>query len=186
MNKASKVALLNRYMDGKDNADAAVLASVFAENAIVTFDIKTPIIQFPDSISGNKNIAKVMFGDFHHLFEQVKSYYLNDDFDSSEQAQECCITAQKWLVSMQERESGNSRFGTGSYDWQFEQVGNEWVVKRLHIVIEAMVSFSDDDGLLVQLQQQLNRYPWAEQTQVFELLRRPSALSEISDYLKAK
>jgi hypothetical protein len=72
--------LLENYIKGKDNNDPCLLKSIFANNAKVTFDIKTPNINFPAEIFGNESISKKLFEDFHQHFDQIKSYYLCDDF----------------------------------------------------------------------------------------------------------
>lgn len=180
--KHEAIDVLNAYMLGKDTNQPGVLATMFAEDAVVSFDIKPSIIQFPDQIVGREAIANTMFGDFHQLFTDVKSYYLSDDFPHLAENQ---INNQKWLVAMKERDSGNHRIGTGTYDWLFEFSDSAWRVKRVHIVIEEMVSFANDKShWLTHLQQQLHRYPWATQQEAAAQVADQSELQGVYRYLQ--
>ena len=97
MNELDVKDVLSRYMDGKDNIKPDVLQTSFSVDGIVTFEINTPNISFPDEIVGNRRISEVMFGDFHELFGQVKSYYLDQDFSL---LNACKVVNQHWLVSV--------------------------------------------------------------------------------------
>jgi len=180
MNKQDAIDVLNRYMDGKDNVKKDILKSAFSEDGKVTFDIRVKNINFPDELNGNEQIASEMFGDFHDAFSDVKSYYLDQDFYDLDQHR---VVNQHWLVSMKERESGNTRIGSGLYNWYFKKDANGWVVSHVHIVIEHMVSFDNQNEWLSQLQQKLADYPWASKTEVVDCLNQCSELASISAYL---
>ena len=76
MSKSIFKHLLNQYFEGKDNNIPAVIESIFSEQAVVTFDIDTDVIEFPAKIVGAKTIAEEMFASFHDDFEKVRSYYV--------------------------------------------------------------------------------------------------------------
>lgn len=178
------VAVLNQYMYGKDTNQPLELEKAFTDDAVVTFDIKPSNIYFPPEISGHKKISETMFGDFHHQFSNIKSYYLNDDFSDLQESQ---VTKQKWLVSMKERETGLNRLGTGSYHWLFESTPDGWKIKRAHIVIAEMLSFSHTDEKWMEgFQSHLTKYPWASLDGVVELLSQEKQLSTIVHFLEQK
>jgi len=181
MNKQDAIDVLNRYMDGKDNVKKDVLKSAFSNDGKVTFDIRVENINFPDELNGNEQIASEMFGDFHDAFSQVKSYYLDQDFIELDQHR---VVNQHWLVSMKERDSGNTRIGSGLYNWYFQKDDvNGWVISHVHIVIQHMVSFDNQTEWLSKLQYKLTDYPWANKNEVVECLNECSELAPISTYL---
>ncbi len=181
MNELDVKDVLSRYMDGKDNIKPDVLQTSFSVDGIVTFEINTPNISFPDEIVGNRRISEVMFGDFHELFGQVKSYYLDQDFSL---LNACKVVNQHWLVSMREKATGNTRVGSGTYNWLFEKKNQRWTIKRVHIVIDHMVSFEDNSGWLDRLQSELSDYPWAEKPTMMGLISSQPELGNILEYLK--
>lgn len=180
MNVDDAVAVLNRYMNGKDNVIPTLLEQTFGEGGLVTFDVKPTNIFFPEKIEGNKEIASQMFGDFHDAFTQVKSYYLDMPVD---QLSQNSVKSQPWLVSMKERDSGNTRIGVGQYHWNFEREGERWVVSHVHIVIEYMISFNDDTDWLRHFQFRQSRYPWAALSDVLSLVSEKSELRDVQQYL---
>ncbi len=181
MNKDNAVDVLNRYMDGKDNVKPDTLLKTFSEDGEVTFEIKPTNISFPEILKGNKTISTEMFGDFHHAFEKVKSFYLDQDF---KELNEQRVTNQHWLVSMKERETGKTRIGTGQYHWQFETSETQgWVVKHVHIVIAHMISFDDESNWLERVQETLTDYPWADKEVVINCLAERPELKTVSQYL---
>lgn len=181
MNANDARFLLERYMDGKDNIKADVLESVFSQNADVVFDIKPSNIYFPEIITGAKNISIEMFGEFHDKFKDVKSYYIDSDINKlySKKA----VKNQRWLVTMIERETLNTRVGSGYYNWFFTEE-EKVKVARLEITILDMVSFSaNESNWLAKLQSNLLDYPWVSSIDPFKAFEQYSELNNINQFI---
>ncbi|GAA6169958.1 hypothetical protein [Sessilibacter corallicola] len=183
MNANNARFLLEQYMNGKDNVKPNVLESVFTKHADVVFDIKPNNIYFPDVLTGAKNISTEMFGEFHDKFKDVKSYYVDSDVESL--LDKKAIKQQRWLVTMTERETSNTRIGAGYYSWYFMEEGTDIKVGRLEITILEMVSFAaEEDNWLTNLQSNLLDYPWVSSCDPFKTFERYSELETIDRFIK--
>jgi len=176
--------LLEQYFKGKDFNIPCVIEEIFTKDGVVTFDINTEVINFPNKIVGASNISEQMFADFHDNFEQVVSYYVLDDDSILEHDS---INGLHWIVVMREQKSGLIRVGTGYYNWQFTQHSElqdeQWLISLLHVHINKMIVFTEPrEGWLNQVQSTLNS-SWVSYESVIGALFDVAELHEVCDYL---
>ncbi len=171
--------ILDLYIKGKDQGKYLLLEDIYSEEAMVLFEIASDSISFPEKISGNKEIARVLSKDFSHRFREVRTYYLSQPASDTED-----ILQQHWLVAMQDSNSGETRVGAGYYNWKFSATCTPLKIAEHKIYIHDMISIADDRmSELKRIQGNLN-YPWAQKQDVLETLKSNVALAEIWDFLK--
>ena len=134
----SSIDILKEYIKGKDDDKYQILEHIYEQNAKVQFEIKSKHISFPDEISGNIEIAKVLSTDFNQKYKFVKTYYLSYPEPSQKE-----IFNQKWLVVMRDIQFGSTRVGTGYYNWQLAGFDNELKVMEHKIYIHEMLELED-------------------------------------------
>lgn len=165
--EAEIFALLESYVEGKDRNRPGVIEGIYAPDAVVTFDIRTPRITFPPEIRGSACIARILSADFNRRFSSPRTYYLKGPRggrgDNS-------VRGQPWLVIMQEASTGLINVGWGTYDWFFEPPHVEsdppWQIRRHHISIWEMVSPEDPDIRDPKDLQHPLSYPWPAEEEV--------------------
>lgn len=151
-------ALLEAYVDAKDNNRPQRIHDVFAPEAELVFSLATANIAFPPRVAGADAIAKTLVTDFGARYTQCRTYYVCDALAP----QSGRIEALPWLVVMREPEAGALRIGHGVYDWTFAAgvADAEIRVTRFHIQIARMDVIADHDArLLAQVHERLT-YPW--------------------------
>lgn len=174
--------VLETYFDGKDFNQPKVLRTAFANHGVVKFTIDAEIIEFPSEIRGGDLIAKTLFEDFHKQFVDVRSYYITDELG---ELSDGVIKGLHWLVVMKERQTGNLRVGTGSYDFTFvHEAFLGWRIDELKIHIQEMVSLADAGEGVRSLQGALS-YPWTPGVQALSALDQVRGLEGIRTYLAA-
>jgi hypothetical protein len=184
MSKSIFKHLLNQYFEGKDNNIPAVIESIFSEQAIVTFDIDTDVIEFPAKIVGAKAIAEEMFASFHDDFEKVRSYYvIEPDAASGLLLEQNPIRGIKWLVLMREQSSKLIRVGSGYYNWSFGQSEKTWKIDALHVHIHAMKVFEEPHKAWLDDAQNQFSESWLNYDQAIDYLSQVKDLDGICDYL---
>lgn len=176
--------LLEQYFKGKDSNIPEVIRNIFAQDAVVTFDIETDVINFPSKIIGAEQISALMFADFHEKFEQIRSYYVFNDHTVLDNRK---INGMNWLVIMRERGSKLLRVGTGYYDWSFEKQDGPrlmpWAIQSLHIRIENMVVFNEPiPNWFNQTQRSLDT-SWVTTAEALEALKGIEVLQPVRTYL---
>lgn len=170
--------LLESYIEGKDADKYQILESIYSENAIVEFEIASRHISFPEKITGNREIARVLSKDFNKKYQQVRTYYLSKPTNRSGN-----IYFQKWLVVMRDITTDATRIGTGYYDWEFSVVDMKLKIFKHKIYIHEMLSV--DDSQMVELERIQNEltYPWVKEHTAKEVLSVNAALGVITRYL---
>lgn len=151
-------ALLDAYIDAKDNNRPQRIHDVFAPDAELVFSLATANITFPSRVTGADAIAKTLVIDFGARYSRCRTYYVCDAL----QPRNGSIAALPWLVVMREPEAGTLRIGHGVYDWTFSPAVGEAEprVTRFHIQIARMDVIADGDArLLAQVHERLS-YPW--------------------------
>ena len=173
--------ILEDYLVGKDSNFTEIFKFIFAKNATVTFDIKTPLMAFPEKIIGNEAISNSMFKDFHTIFYDVRSYYINTPLN----LQNNSIHDQKWLVTMNERMTSRTRVGTGTYRWTFVEKGRgNWVIQNLHIIIQEMISFIPNESKwLSNIHHEFTDYPWVNHEQAIQYLSHEPSLERVITFI---
>lgn len=173
----SSLNILEKYVEGKDEDAYQILEDIYADNAIVQFEIQSDRISFPDEISGNIEIAKVLSADFNKKYANVKTYYL-----SIPEAHQRVINGQKWLVIMRDIELDKTRIGTGYYDWELTYAGNKLHVQKHKIYIHEMLALTDSGSKLLKDIQGKLEYPFAEKQSTSNILRSYPGLEDIVEY----
>ncbi len=151
-------ALLEAYIDAKDNNRPQRIGDVFARDAELAFSLATENIAFPSRVAGADAIARTLVTDFGARYSQCRTYYVCDAL----QPRNGSIAGLPWLVVMREPEAGALRIGHGVYDWTFSPGidGTEPRVAHFHIQIARMDVIADHDArLLAQVHERLP-YPW--------------------------
>lgn len=174
----TSINILEKYVEGKDKDKYQILEEIYADNAIVQFEIHSDQISFPDKISGNIEIAKVLSVDFNKKYTSVKTYYL-----SKPMPHQSVINGQKWLVIMKDIELGKTRVGAGYYDWELTHPGSNVKVQKHKIYIHEMLELTDaGSNLLKELQSKLE-YPFVEKESASNILSSFSELEDIVNYI---
>lgn len=175
----TSIDILNSYIEGKDRDKYKILESIYAENATVEFEINSKNIRFPSEISGNRAIAKTLSADFNKTYENVKTYYL-----SFPEPGQMHITGQKWLVIMQEIQTGHTRVGAGYYNWTLSHGRHELKIQAHKIYIHDMIVLADPHAGLLNALQEILPYPWAGKEAAIPAITEFPELRQITAYLK--
>ena len=175
---SSSIDILKKYIEGKDRDQYQILEEIYAENATVEFEIKSEQISFPNKISGNIEIAKVLSADFNKKYKNVKTYYLSRPASNQKY-----INGQKWLVIMEDIQLKKTRIGTGYYDWVLTDFGSDLIVQKHKIHIHEMLELADASSeLLKDLQSKLD-YPFVEKESVSDIIGSYLVLKNIKKYI---
>ena len=175
----SSIDILEQYVEGKDQDKHQILESIYADDALVHFELRTERIDFPAEISGRFEIARVLATDFNKKFTNVKTYYL-----SKPDAAQRSIKGQKWLVIMKDMQRDITRVGTGCYDWELKHSGNRLRVQSHKIYIHEMLELPDPGSLVLTILQSNLRYPFVEKDPALKLIARFPELEGIREYLQ--
>ena len=155
---------LATYVDAKDNDRPALIADIFAPDAVLTFSLATPNIAFPSRAEGVDAIARTLVSDFSKQYAQCRTYYLRDALELGGDAVDV-----PWLVLMREPAARALRVGHGAYRWVFgghdasgsgASSGAGLRATHLHIHIARMDVVPDLDGALLDTLQTGLDYPW--------------------------
>lgn len=175
------IEILEKYIRGKDQNQAAILKEIYTKDAKVIFDVQVNTIAFPTEIEGNINIANTLSRDFNQRHDCVKTYYLIDDTNIS-----CTnhINDQQWLVIMRDKKTGEIKIGTGVYDWHFTATQEGCLSITEHkITIAVMICLPMQyTHVLKSLQQDLP-YPWVAKQQVITAINEYNNLEDLSLYI---
>jgi hypothetical protein len=174
------ITLLQLYVEGKDGDRPEILKQIYASDAGVVFDVRTPNITFPPEIHTSEDIARVLSEDFNRRFKGPRTYYLRDDLGGRE---DNSVRNMPWLVIMGDASAGCVNVGWGLYDWFFQRASETapvpWQIARHRICIWEMVAMGDEDSdLLFDLQDGLT-YPWATRDEVLGNLGLREQIKEI-------
>lgn len=171
--------VLESYIKGKDQDEYLILEEIYADDAVVEFEISSDSISFPEIINGNKEIARVLSKDFNKNYNHVKTYYL-----SKPPSGKVNIYLQNWLVVMRDVLTEKTRVGTGHYDWEFTTKNGELKIQRHKIYIHEMVYVEDVQMIeLTRIQGKLF-YPWVERQEICAAFKNNVNLEQIIQYLK--
>lgn len=146
--------VLQNYFRAKDGNQPLLMREVFSEDALLTFDVKTPVVSFPDVVRGRDSIADVLISRFGETYDQVRSFYLGRP--AAGVVEFSC----DWLVGMRHRGDREVRVGCGRYEWKF-QADEPGLAIELRITIESMQRLPP--GELPAIQAWFGRldYPWS-------------------------
>ena len=174
----SSIDILEQYVEGKDQDKHQILESIYADDALVHFELRTRQIDFPAEISGRFEIARVLATDFNKKFTNVKTYYL-----SKPDVAQMSIKGQKWLVVMQDIQRDITRIGTGCYDWELEHSQDNLKIRSHRIYIHEMLELADPGSLVLIIMQSNLCYPFVEKDSTLKLIARFPELEGIREYL---
>jgi hypothetical protein len=174
----SSINILEKYVEGKDKDTYKILEEIYADDAIVQFEIHSDRISFPDTISGNIQIAKALSADFNKKYTDVKTYYL-----SKPRSDQNIINGQKWLVIMRDIELDKTRVGTGYYDWELTHSGSNLKVQKHKISIHEMLELTDTGSKLLQDLQSRLEYPFVEKKSASNIMSSHPELEDIVKYI---
>ncbi|MGL1930597.1 MAG: hypothetical protein OCC45_02425 [Desulfotalea sp.] len=176
--KLSSIDILEKYIEGKDKDKYQILEEIYADNAIVKFEIKSDQISFPNEIVGNIEIAKVLSADFNKKYTDVKTYYL-----SKPESNQRHIYGQKWLVVMKDNQFDKTRVGTGYYDWEITNSGSKLEIFKHKIYIHEMLELADVGSKKLKNIQRKLEYPFVELGSVVSILQSYLELENIEKYM---
>ena len=177
--RRNSTEILELYIKGKDQDEYLILEEIYTEDAEVEFEIASNSISFPESILGNKDIARVLSKEFNQNYQEVKTYYLSRPANKLSN-----IYEQNWLVVMRDIKSGKTRVGTGHYNWEFLNDSKNLKIQRHKIYIHEMLNIEDEQmSELTRIQDELN-YPWVDKKKVCSVLNANIAFENITKYLK--
>ncbi|MEH6579588.1 MAG: hypothetical protein V7731_21230 [Amphritea sp.] len=124
--------IVRSYIRAKDENRPHLMGKVFTDSATLEMVLNTDNISFPAITSGVEAITDVLVRQFSQTYENVYTYCLLDSSENSKDE-----LSFRWLVGMNERESGSVRVGCGRYNWHFNNQAYT-LVDHLIITIEEM------------------------------------------------
>jgi len=177
--------ILESYIKGKDEDQYEILETIYTDDAQLAFEITSNDISFPENITGNKEIARVLSKDFNKKYSSVKTYCL-----SKPKTDRLQICHQKWLVVMRDisNESNDNltRVGCGYYDWNLTHIEGHLKIQKHKIYIHAMLQLQDEHAQELHRIQSVLIYPWADKESVISVLNTNSSYSDIVNFLADK
>lgn len=131
-NRATNHALaIEKYILAKDGNRPDLLRQSFASGATLDMVLNTNVISFPSHVAGRAGISDVLVSRFGETYENVYTFCLGEAPSNS-----AAHHANKWLVGMSTKATGELRVGCGRYDWHFSSTTG--LVQHLTITIEHM------------------------------------------------
>lgn len=130
--RAYPAAAISAYILAKDGNRPHLLPEAFTEGAVLTMDVRTDAIQFPQTTTGRDAIADVLVRRFNQAYENIYTFCLGAPPLAPVMQFECA-----WLVVMSEKATGRLRAGSGRYAWSFD--GATGLVDALAITIDGML-----------------------------------------------
>lgn len=148
-------ALLDKYVQAKDNNCPELIHEAFAQAASLTFSIDTDTISFPPKAEGAQAIATTLVSEFARTFDRCRTYYIGEPVPKDN------TIVIPWLVLMRETAAHTLRAGKGFYRWSFvEEQDGEYHIASLHIHIDRMDSLADPEAAALTALQAPLPYPW--------------------------
>lgn len=168
--------MLRDYFRAKDENRPHVLERVFAPNAELVIQNRSPNIAFPAASRGRAAIAEVLVRTFAVSYENVYSFYL--DRPSPGAREFSCA----WLVGMSERSSREVRVGCGTYAWVFEPQPSG-LAHRLAITIDSMQVLPQGEFERVFAWLGGLDYPWSSASSALRGIPKLESLAPIASFL---
>jgi hypothetical protein len=147
-------ALLDRYVEAKDQVRPQLMPHIYAGDAILTFSIDSSSLVFPPRVTGLEAITQTLVRDLGARFSQIRTFYVRDEPPRADDN----VALIPWLVLMHEPGAACSRAGRGYYRWTFG--GTPLLVRAMHIHIDRMDRVEDPDRRLISAAQAELPYPW--------------------------
>lgn len=177
-------ALLNKYIQAKDNNQPEIIHEAFAEDAWLTISLNTDTISFPSRTEGATAIASTLVSEFARTFDRCRTYYLGDGQSLDEGADDGAVTVQ-WLVAMRETAAHKLRIGRGYYRLGFTAAtdGGDRIAS-LHIHIDRMDVIDDPGAQALAMLQGFLPYPRLSLTELESGFDRLVANRPALEYLR--
>ena len=131
MNAAQRT--VETYIRAKDENRPYLMASAFAEDAVLEVVVNTGAISLPPTSYGLDSITDVLVRRFAQTYENVHTFCLASPPRTNHIGAFSC----SWLVAMSDKEARTPRVGCGRYSWLFRS--NETrLAERLSITVDVM------------------------------------------------
>ena len=147
-------ALLDCYVEAKDQVRPQLTPQIYASNAVLTFSIDSSSLDFPARVVGLEAITQMLVSDLGARFSQIRTFYVGDEAPH----QDDNVAVIPWLVLMHEPRASCSRAGRGYYRWTFGDTPLR--VRAMHIHIDRMDQVDDPDARVISAAQAGLTYPW--------------------------
>ena len=146
-------AAISAYILAKDGNRPHLMPEAFTDGAVLTMDVRTDTIQFPQATIGREAIADVLVRRFNQAYENIYTFCVGapplapvPQFEGG------------WLVVMSEKATGRLRAGCGRYAWTFD--GETGLVSELVITIHGMLVLPPDLVPVATAWARTLPYPW--------------------------
>ena len=146
-------AAISAYILAKDGNRPHLMPEAFTEGAVLTMDVRTDTIQFPQATIGREAIADVLVRRFNQAYENVYTFCLGTPPLAPVPHFDCA-----WLVVMSEKATGRLRAGSGRYAWTFD--AETGLVTELVITIHGMLVLAPDLVPAAMAWARALPYPW--------------------------
>ena len=146
-------AAISAYILAKDGNRPHLMPEAFTEGAVLTMDVRTDTIQFPQATRGREGITDVLVRRFNQTYENVYTFCLGAPPLVPVPRFEC-----GWLVVMSEKATGRLRTGSGRYAWAFD--ADSGLVSDLVITIDGMLVLPAELVPLATAWARSLPYPW--------------------------
>ncbi|CAG9166067.1 hypothetical protein LMG23992_00679 [Cupriavidus laharis] len=177
---ATAQALLNRYIEAKDNNRPEIIDEAFARDAWLTISLNTDAISFPSRTEGAPAIARTLVSDFARTFDRCRTYYIIDN-----QSWDGGAMTIPWLVAMRETGAGKLRVGRGYYRIGFTEADEHARIANLHIHIDRMDVVDDPGAQTLAILHESLPYPRLSLTELRAGVDRALANRPSLEYLRA-
>jgi hypothetical protein len=150
---ACPAAAISAYILAKDGNRPHLMHDAFTEGALLTMDVRTDTIQFPQATIGREAIAELLVRRFNQTYENVYTFCLGAPPLAPVPVFEC-----GWLVVMSEKATGRLRTGSGRYAWTFDR--KTGLVSELAITIDGMLVLAPELVPAATAWARALPYPW--------------------------
>ncbi len=165
--------LIDCYIRAKDENLPHLLKQVFQEDSILYMEVKTDEISFPSEVKGRDQITETLVRSFNQSYKNICTVCLSDSIEQQQNRLKC-----RWLVTMNEKDSGSLKVGYGHYEWSTGGAKNA-LIKSLHIVIQNMLLLPPDSEAVSLQRFTQSASPWATSSAVKSTLRGIDSLSAL-------
>ena len=151
--RSCPAAAISAYILAKDGNRPHLMHEAFTQGPLLTMDVRTDTIQFPQATIGRDAIADLLVRRFNQTYENVYTFCLGAPPLAPLPCFEC-----GWLVVMSEKATGRLRTGSGRYAWTFDR--ETGLVSELVITIDGMLVLAPELVPAATAWARALPYPW--------------------------
>lgn len=172
-------ALIQRYLRAKDHSKPHLMSQAFAESAELRIEQSLGNMDFPGSISSEREITRTLVEQFNDKFDNIYTICLADTVRMPLERRINC----RWMVAMRDKSSGEVKVGFGSYKWYFNSDEQQCRIDKLKIRIDSMATLPATELDSIMSWMEPISYPWADSAEILGKMPFHPQLSDIREHL---